>query len=247
MTTAFGSHSHAEGQVTTASKPNAHAEGFGTTADGYYSHAEGDSTVASGNASHAEGQGTIAVGENQHVQGKYNIKDVKTAEYPNGKYAHMVGNGTSDYVRSNAHTLDWNGNAWFAGNISSGKYSSVNTSEFANKNINTTSLQMPIYVGQFDGVLRYTNILNNLCPIELMYLGEDSDDTIFVDIKTALNDKLDEHLIICEIQSDQLQNAYEEIAEMGIIFKPDGYAYIHNPNYTIFLKITIFYIGRKEV
>ena len=34
-----------------------------------------------------------------------------------GEYAHVVGNGTHS-TRSNAHTLDWNGNAWFAGNIS---------------------------------------------------------------------------------------------------------------------------------
>lgn len=33
------------------------------------------------------------------------------------KYAHIVGNGTSDNARSNAHTLDWDGNAWFQGNI----------------------------------------------------------------------------------------------------------------------------------
>ena len=33
------------------------------------------------------------------------------------KYAHIVGNGTSDSSRSNAHTLDWYGNAWFAGSI----------------------------------------------------------------------------------------------------------------------------------
>ena len=32
-------------------------------------------------------------------------------------YAHIVGNGTSDTARSNAHTLDWQGNAWFAGDV----------------------------------------------------------------------------------------------------------------------------------
>ena len=47
----------------------------------------------------------------QHVQGKYNKKD--TAE----KYAHIVGNGTSDSNRSDIHTLDWNGNAWYQGTI----------------------------------------------------------------------------------------------------------------------------------
>lgn len=33
------------------------------------------------------------------------------------KYAHIVGNGTSNTKRSNAHTLDWEGNAWFAGKV----------------------------------------------------------------------------------------------------------------------------------
>jgi hypothetical protein len=37
-------------------------------------------------------------------------------DYAN-KYAHIVGNGTEESKRSNAHTLDWDGNAWFAGDI----------------------------------------------------------------------------------------------------------------------------------
>lgn len=41
----------------------------------------------------------------------------KTVEIP-GKYLHIVGNGESEENRSNAHTLDWKGNTWFAGNIS---------------------------------------------------------------------------------------------------------------------------------
>ena len=36
--------------------------------------------------------------------------------YHRGKYAHVVGNGTYN-KRSNAHTLDWEGNAWFAGDV----------------------------------------------------------------------------------------------------------------------------------
>lgn len=34
-----------------------------------------------------------------------------------GKYLHMIGNGVSDTERSNAHTLDWEGNAWYAGDV----------------------------------------------------------------------------------------------------------------------------------
>ena len=37
-------------------------------------------------------------------------------EYEYGTYAHIVGNGTSSEL-SNAYTLDWEGNAWFAGDV----------------------------------------------------------------------------------------------------------------------------------
>jgi hypothetical protein len=109
-TEASGSTAHAEGARTIASGPFSHAEGYKTTATGQSSHAENEYTTASGTNSHAEGFYTTASGLNSHVQGKYNIEDTEN------KYAHIVGNGSSS-ARSNAHTLDWNGNAWFAGNI----------------------------------------------------------------------------------------------------------------------------------
>ena len=108
--TIVGDYSFTEGDSTTASGRSSHAEGDGTTASGRSSHAEGIYATASGDDSHAEGFGTKASSANQHVQGKYNIED------SSGTYAHIVGNGT-DNARSNAHTLDWSGNAWFAGTI----------------------------------------------------------------------------------------------------------------------------------
>ena len=116
-TTALGSESHAEGYYAVASGMASHAEGLSTKANGGASHAEGYGTIANGFHSHAEGSNTIATGTQQHVQGKYNIED--TADI----YAHIVGNGTLDEEgvhRSNAHTLDWDGNAWFAGNVTVG-------------------------------------------------------------------------------------------------------------------------------
>ena len=124
-TTASGSSSHAEGSGTTALGVCSHAEGSGTIASGRGSHAEGNNNTASGNSSHsegkyngasgdyshAEGYNTTASGKYQHVQGKYNIEDTAN------KYAHIVGNGSSRDNKSNAHTLDWNGNAWFAGRV----------------------------------------------------------------------------------------------------------------------------------
>ena len=104
--------SHAEGGITTASGLYSHAEGFNTTASGDYSHTEGRFTEASGTGSHTEGDSTKASSDYQHVQGKYNIEDTEN------KYAHIVGNGTSDGARSNAHTLDWQGNGWYSGKLS---------------------------------------------------------------------------------------------------------------------------------
>lgn len=109
---ASGDCSHAEGTGTTASGDyGSHAEGSNTIASGVASHAEGNYTKAKGDYSHAEGASTIASSQNQHVQGKYNIEDL------NGTYAHIVGNG-EDGKNSNAHTLDWQGNAWYSGKLS---------------------------------------------------------------------------------------------------------------------------------
>ena len=110
-TTASGDSSHAEGDHTTASGENSHAEGNKTTASGYSSHAEGEYTKASGKYAHAEGYHTTARSNNQHVQGKYNIEDTTST------YAHIVGGGTSNTDRKNIHTLDWNGNAVYSGDV----------------------------------------------------------------------------------------------------------------------------------
>lgn len=111
-TTASANKSHAEGYKTIASGTQSHSEGYRTTASGNQSHSEGGSTIASGNYSHVEGYNTTASGKYQHVQGKYNIEDGED------KYAHIVGNGSSLDDKSNAHTLDWEGNAWYAGKLS---------------------------------------------------------------------------------------------------------------------------------
>ena len=143
---ASGNYSHAEGYHSHASGDYSHAEGYGSHAEGDYSHAEGNGSHAEGNyshvegdhchakgsgshaegkfsraegsGSHAEGEGSHAKGKSQHVQGEYNIVDPDANNpYARGKYAHIVGNGKFDSARSNAHTLDWDGNAWFAGGI----------------------------------------------------------------------------------------------------------------------------------
>ena len=134
-TSASGISSHAEGINTKATNQAAHAEGVNTEAGGSFAshaegnetkatevmaHAEGYKTVASGAGSHAEGFGTKASGQFQHAQGKYNVEDTEE------KYAHIVGGGTSDTDRKNIFTLDWNGNAEFAGDVKTNDGASLN-------------------------------------------------------------------------------------------------------------------------
>lgn len=110
------------------------AEGIDTTASGIASHTEGDSTEATGDLSHAEGSYVIANHKSQHAQGEYNIADDSTADATErGNYAHIVGNGTSIDARSNAHTLDWSGNAWFAGDVYVGSTSGTNKDDGSKK------------------------------------------------------------------------------------------------------------------
>lgn len=127
---AQGSYAHAEGWSSLASGAYTHAEGRSTTALSYGAHAEGEDTTAAGSWSHAEGKGTIAQSELQHVQGKYNISDGY------GTYAHIVGNGTSTNNRSNIHTVDWSGNAWYAGDIKVGGTDYSTGSTFVEKQSN---------------------------------------------------------------------------------------------------------------
>lgn len=128
QTTASAPGAHAEGGLTVANASYSHAEGFKSASTGEYSHvegivcessgqgshAEGYYTVASGQRSHSEGCFTEAASQYQHAQGKYNVVDSK------GVYAHIVGNGTGKNNRHNAHTLDWEGNGWYAGKVTAG-------------------------------------------------------------------------------------------------------------------------------
>lgn len=184
---ASGNYSIAEGNRTTASATGAHAEGYYTIASGAYSHAEGGkngasseasgyashvegiSNIASGGASHAEGiftvagstyathtegYGTQALSDLQHVEGSYNITD------SNSTYVHIIGNGEDDNTRSNAHTVDWSGNAWYSGNIKVGgtSYTDVNAKQLATQDYVTTAVS-----GKQDTLVSGTNIktINN--------------------------------------------------------------------------------------
>lgn len=129
-TRATGNYSHAEGESAgidasfAASGYASHSEGYNTKAAGDYSHAEGNYVQAIGKASHAEGYYSRALGDYSHAQnlytvaqrksqtviGKYNIADVSGSSASDlGEFALIIGNGTADNARSNALTVDWDG------------------------------------------------------------------------------------------------------------------------------------------
>lgn len=139
-TTASSDFSHAEGLSTTASAWDAHAEGEKTTASYSSAHAEGYYTIASGWISHSGGEGTIAQRKSQYTIGAYNIADNGGySEAYRGNYVFIIGNGTSDTARSNALTVDWNGNV----DLPTGKFSGVGeTLTYDASNSGTNALEI---------------------------------------------------------------------------------------------------------
>ena len=111
---------------------------------------------AAGKYSHAEGFNTKASSFAQHVQGKYNIEDTED------KYSHIVGNGVSSSKRSNAHTLDWNGNAWYQGNVSiegtPTNNNDLTTKKYVDDSIGGIIKDLPIYDFNANGTVAYINL-----------------------------------------------------------------------------------------
>lgn len=124
---ATGQATHAEGYITKATGEFSHSEGRETEASGEAAHAEGMGSVASGQGAHAEGLGTIAAGYGQHTEGRFNIEDSSDT------CLHITGNGVSGFNRSNAYTLDKNGNAWYSGDVYTGSTSGKNKDEGSKK------------------------------------------------------------------------------------------------------------------
>lgn len=158
--TAGGYCSHAEGIGTTANGVYSHAEGAGARALGQQSHAEGALSIATGACSHSEGSGAESLGDcshaegfytranhkSQHVFGEYNIfDDSATESTARGNYVEIVGNGTSN-TRSNARTLDWNGNEVLAGKLTVGAAPTANmdvaTKQYVDNLVDTAITQV---------------------------------------------------------------------------------------------------------
>lgn len=92
---------------------NSMTAGSNNEASGPHSAAIGTNNEATGNSSVALGEGTKAHANYQFVHGKWNESDDQNQH----NYAHIVGGGEANDKRKNIYTLDWEGNATFAGSI----------------------------------------------------------------------------------------------------------------------------------
>lgn len=91
-----------------------------------------------------EGLGTLSSSDCQQVSGRYNVEDTHS------QYAAIVGNGESDIARSNAYTLDWDGNASYAGYVRMGA-DPTNPMDAASKQY-VDSLSVPITNAEIDEI-----------------------------------------------------------------------------------------------
>lgn len=124
QTEASGQGSIALGYKTGATALGSFASGARAYSKATAAHAFGVDCEARAYASTAEGSGTIAASSCQHVEGIGNEIDAE------GKYAHIIGKGAlgftndaldeSKTVRANIHTVDWDGNAWYKGDVKAG-------------------------------------------------------------------------------------------------------------------------------
>ena len=84
----------------------------------------------------------ISIKESLNTRVYYNITKYTSilASDSKGQYSTIVGNGTSDTERSNAYTLDWEGNAWFAGDVYVHSTSGTNKDDGSKKLLDTSDL-----------------------------------------------------------------------------------------------------------
>lgn len=90
---------------------------------------QSDGTFEDVKVSYIEDNYRVVAGEGTDIQTRGGCVQGTFNEVPEGDYLHIVGNGTDEDNRSNAYTLDRDGNAWFAGAVTVGpKKESLNHS-----------------------------------------------------------------------------------------------------------------------
>lgn len=109
------------------------------------------------NSATALGDHSIAYSPYQLVHGKYNAIDA------NDNYAHIVGGGTDEFEgRKNIYTLDWDGNATFAGTVRSQQEPSDN-----NDLVSLDYLRKQVAIQYFPSTLSADGLMSIICVNDL--------------------------------------------------------------------------------
>lgn len=119
-TGSVGTNSVATGDRTQANGNYSVAMGSLAQANAMAAVALGREVRANSSYSVALGEGTITKRQGSVAMGTWNVEDTS------GELVHTVGNGTSSSARSNAHTVDTSGNAWYQGDVYVGSTSGTN-------------------------------------------------------------------------------------------------------------------------
>jgi len=130
----MGPNAIAIGEGSEAKGESALAIGAWSRADAYHAcaiaggSAEGNHSVAIGDTAWARGERSVAIGRYVAAGGSDSFAIGCGNKWDNaGKYVFIVGNGRSyagenDYENlSNAHAIDWDGNAWYQGYVEGAK------------------------------------------------------------------------------------------------------------------------------
>lgn len=121
---ASGWYSHAEGENNAALERCSHVEGIGNSAHVIGAHVEGGGNIVSGFQQPSADHDFIHVGgvnsKPLSAQDRATTVTIGDKEYHVGGLLEVIGNGTSSEARSNARTLDFEGNEYLAGGLQLG-------------------------------------------------------------------------------------------------------------------------------
>lgn len=134
---AMGAHGQATGKASAVF-------GWSALANSEFAMASGFQAEASGFAAVAQNCGTVAKADYQTAMGQYNSIDY------NDEYALIVGNGDSPSNRSNALTVDWDGNVAMSGDLTASNvgavYSNAADAAISSTNIDTYTVGASVTV-----------------------------------------------------------------------------------------------------
>lgn len=141
---ASGYASIAMGYETKATAYASVSIGDNNEANAHQSLALGARSIASGNNSIAIGYFAKSSGEYQTAMGRHNIEDTEN------KYALIFGGGEYSTPK-NIHTLDWDGNAVFAGKVADGNGATISGIETTTDTTIDTNVESLVHINSIKG------------------------------------------------------------------------------------------------